>query len=114
MDYNRVVKDLNGKSESEFLAAIEKDFELAKAAGRHKPTRKGEFAMYLKGTWYILGAKPALLNITDPVERLDVSILQKHLLSPVLGIDDPRTSKRIDFVGGIRGIGRAGKTGELG
>jgi uncharacterized protein (DUF1015 family) len=60
--------------------------------------------MYLKGIWYTLRAKPALLNIDDPVERLDVSILQKHLLSPVLGIDDPRTSKRIDFVGGIRGL----------
>jgi uncharacterized protein (DUF1015 family) len=104
MDYSRVVKDLNGKSEPEFLASIRKNFEVAQAAGRHTPTRKGEFGMYLKGTWYTLRAKPALLNIDDPVERLDVSILQKHLLSPVLGIDDPRTSKRIDFVGGIRGL----------
>jgi uncharacterized protein (DUF1015 family) len=105
MDYNRVVKDLNGKGTSEFLTEIQKQFELAKATGRHKPARKGEFGMYLKGEWYILSAKPALLNIADPVERLDVSILQKYILSPVLGIDDPRTSKRIDFVGGIRGLG---------
>ena len=104
MGYSRVVKDLNGKSAPEFLASIRKNFEVAQAAGRYTPTRKGAFAMYLKGIWYTLRAKPALLNIDDPVERLDVSILQKHLLSPVLGIDDPRTSKRIDFVGGIRGL----------
>jgi uncharacterized protein (DUF1015 family) len=104
MDYNRVVKDLNGKSEPEFLASLSGNFDVAQAAGRHTPARKGEFGMYLKGTWYILHAAPALLNIPDPVERLDVSILQKHLLSPVLGIEDPRTSKRIDFVGGIRGL----------
>jgi uncharacterized protein (DUF1015 family) len=104
MGYSRVVKDLNGKSEPEFLASIRKNFEVAQAAGRYTPTRKGAFGMYLKGTWYTLRAMPALLNIDDPVERLDVSILQKHLLSPVLGIDDPRTSKRIDFVGGIRGL----------
>ena len=61
--------------------------------------------MYLRGTWYVLRAPAALLSVPDPVERLDVSILQKHLLAPVLGIDDPRTSKRIDFVGGIRGLG---------
>jgi len=60
--------------------------------------------MYLQGTWYILRAKPPLLSVPDPVERLDVSILQKYVLTPVLGIDDPRTSKRVDFVGGIRGL----------
>jgi uncharacterized protein (DUF1015 family) len=104
MDYNRVVKDLNGKSDTEFLAAITNSFEVTKAAGRLKPSRKGEFGMYIKGTWYVLHAKPSLLDTTDPVEGLDVSLLQKYLLSPVLGIDDPRTSKRIDFVGGIRGL----------
>ena len=104
MDYNRVVKDLNGKSEPEFLESVRKNFEVAQAAGRHKPTRKGDFGMYLRDTWYILRAQPALVHTSDPVEGLDVSILQKHLLSPVLGIDDPRTSKRIDFVGGIRGL----------
>jgi uncharacterized protein (DUF1015 family) len=104
MDYNRVVKDLNGKSDTEFLASLRKGFEVVQARGRHKPARKGEFGMYLKGTWYILRALPALLNTHDPVEGLDVSILQKHLLTPLLGIDDPRTSKRIDFVGGIRGL----------
>ena len=104
MGYSRVVKDLNGKSEPEFLASIQTHFDVAQAAGRCKPTRKGEFTMYLRGTWYTLRAKPAVVNIPDPVEGLDVSILQKHLLSPILGIDDPRTSKRIDFVGGIRGL----------
>jgi uncharacterized protein (DUF1015 family) len=104
MDYNRLVKDLNGRSESEFLAGLQRDFTVAKAPQRYKPAHKGEFGMYLHGTWYVLHAAPALLNLTDPVERLDVSILQQHLLSPLLGIDDPRTSKRIDFVGGIRGL----------
>ncbi len=104
MDYNRVVKDLNGKSESEFLVEIQEHFTVTGAPGRHKPAQKGEYGMYLNGTWHILRAMPALLNVADPVERLDVSILQKYLLSPVLGIDDPRTSKRIDFVGGIRGL----------
>jgi len=104
MDYNRVVKDLNGKSEPEFLAGIQEHFTVTRAPGRHTPVQKGEYGMYLNGAWHVLRAVPALLNVADPVERLDVSILQKYLLSPVLGIDDPRTSKRIDFVGGIRGL----------
>lgn len=103
LDYNRVVKDLNGRSETEVLWLQDK-FTATRVTGRHKPVRKGEFGMYLQGAWYVLQAKPAVLNIADPVGRLDVSILQQHVLSPVLGIDDPRTSKRIDFVGGIRGL----------
>jgi uncharacterized protein (DUF1015 family) len=104
MDYNRVVKDLNGRSEPEFLAAIKQKFGVEKTPGQLKPSRKGEFGMYLGGSWYALHAQQDLLKTPDPVERLDVSILQKYLLSPILGIDDPRTSKRIDFVGGIRGL----------
>jgi len=104
LDYNRVVKDLNGKTAGQVLTEIGKSFDVAPAGGRHKPAQKGEYGMYLQGTWYILRAKVPLMSVPDPVERLDVSILQKHVLTPVLGIDDPRTSKRVDFVGGIRGL----------
>jgi len=104
MDYNRVVKDLGGKSEEEFLKAVAKHFTVVRKTGRTKPTRKGDYGMYLHGAWYLLSAPPALLAHHDPVEKLDVSILQKVLLQPILGIDDPRTNKRIDFVGGIRGL----------
>jgi len=104
LDYNRVVKDLNGKSAAQALTEIATHFDVTPATTRHKPARKGEYGMYLQGTWYMLRAKTALLSVPDPVERLDVSILQKHLLAPILGIDDPRTSKRVDFVGGIRGL----------
>ncbi|MBK7258562.1 MAG: DUF1015 domain-containing protein [Ignavibacteriae bacterium] len=109
MDYNRVVKDLNGRTEEAFFAELRKVFSVAPAATQHRPARKGEYGMYMKGRWYILTAPSSLTSIADPVERLDVSILQKYLLAPVLGIDDPRTSKRIDFVGGIRGLGELEK-----
>ncbi len=109
MDYNRVVKDLNGRTREQFLAEIGKLFTVKPASAQHRPTAKGEFGMYMNGQWYILTAPASLTAVADPVERLDVSILQKHLLSPVLGIDDPRTSKRIDFVGGIRGLGELEK-----
>jgi uncharacterized protein (DUF1015 family) len=104
MDYNRVVKDLCGRTPERFLEETGKIFSVREAPDRGKPSRKGEFRMYLKGTWYVVEADPALIADPDPVERLDVSILQKRLLGPVLGIEDPRTSKRIDFVGGIRGL----------
>ena len=104
LDYNRVVKDLNGKDTGQVLTEIATNFDVTPATTRRKPARKGEYGMYLQGTWYILRAKTALVSVPDPVERLDVSILQKHLLSPIFGIDDPRTSKRVDFVGGIRGL----------
>jgi uncharacterized protein (DUF1015 family) len=105
MDYNRVVKDLNGRTAEQFMAEIGKVFSVAPATTQHRPTKKGEYGMYMGKKWYVLNAPASLTGIADPVERLDVSILQKHLLAPVLGIDDPRTSKRIDFVGGIRGLG---------
>ncbi len=104
MDYNRVVKDLLGKTVEQFLDAIRGSFSIRQEKERVRPGKKGEYGMYVKGTWYLLTAKPALLAHPDPVETLDVSILQKHLLAPILGIDDQRTSKRIDSVGGIRGL----------
>jgi uncharacterized protein (DUF1015 family) len=104
MDYNRVVKDLNGMAIATFLAAIRRHFSVQDAPGQLHPSKKGEYGMYLAGRWYVLNANPALTGSQDPVERLDVAILQKYLLAEVLGIDDPRTSKRIDFIGGIRGL----------
>jgi len=105
-DYNRLVKDFNGLSEDEFLNKLRISFDVEKASGIVKPSRKHEFGMFTKsGVWYRLRAKEGKWNESDPVERLDVSILQNLLLNPILGIDDPRTNKRIDFVGGIRGLG---------
>ncbi|HEX7573201.1 MAG TPA: DUF1015 family protein [Bacteroidota bacterium] len=104
MDYNRTVKDLNGLDVREFLARIGKIFDVTEGPHPAWPSRKGEYGMYIKDTWYTLRAPGDLLADPDPVERLDVSILQKEILGPILGIDDPRTSKRIDFVGGIRGL----------
>jgi uncharacterized protein (DUF1015 family) len=105
MDYNRVVKDLNGRSPGAFLAELGKRFTVVPSNGQVRPASKGRFGMYTDGTWYELQAPAGMLSAPDPVERLDVSILQRELLCPVLGIDDPRTSKRVDFVGGIRGLG---------
>jgi uncharacterized protein (DUF1015 family) len=104
MDYNRTVKDLNGLEVGEFIARIGKIFDVTEGPHPAWPSRKGEYGMYVKGTWYTLRAPGDLLADPDPVERLDVSILQKEILGPILGIDDPRTSKRVDFVGGIRGL----------
>ncbi len=106
LDYNRVVKDLNGLSEEEFLNKIGEKFEVKPLpAGRQfKPDRPHTFGMYLKGRWYKLTARPGTFNPDDPVGRLDVTILQKNVLEPILGITDPRKDKRIDFVGGIRGL----------
>lgn len=104
MDYNRIVKDLNGLEVGGFLARIGKTFDVTDGPHPAWPSRKGEFGMYVKDTWYTLRAPGDLLADPDPVARLDVSILQKEILGPILGIDDPRTSKRIDFVGGIRGL----------
>jgi len=104
MPYNRVVTDLNGLGEEEFLAAVEEIFEVEFVGDRAvAPDRKGTFGMYLGGGWYRLTAKPERMS-DDPVDGLDVSVLQNDLLSPVLGIGDPRTDKRIDFIGGIRGL----------
>lgn len=103
MDYNRVVKDLNGLSPEAFLAKVKDKFEVAVAPHRN-PQAPTTFGMYLGGTWYELKARPGSFPASDPVRGLDVSILQENLLGPILGIDDPRTNTRIDFVGGIRGM----------
>ena len=105
MDYNRTVKDLNGLSEEEFLEKVKDNFDIADISDEAvKPAKKGQVTMYLSDKWYTLNAKTDLLEITDPVKSLDVSLLQDYLLGPVLGIGDPRTDKRIDFIGGIRGL----------
>ncbi|MBO5458839.1 MAG: DUF1015 domain-containing protein [Lachnospira sp.] len=104
LDYNRVIKDLNGYSEEEFISRLKKCFEVETSASQVKPAKRGEFGMYLGSRWYRLTAKPEILS-EDPVDGLDVSLLQNNVLTPILGIDDPKTDKRIDFVGGIRGIG---------
>ena len=105
LDYNRLVKDLNGLSNDEFLKRIEENFDLKASPSQVRPRKKGEFGMYLGKQWYTLNVHEALLIDSDPVRSLDVSILQANLLDPVLGVKDPRTDKRIDFVGGIRGLG---------
>jgi uncharacterized protein (DUF1015 family) len=103
MDYNRVVKDLNGLSADEFLARIGNCYAVAPACGAVKPSCPGEVGLYLPGRWFRLNVDPKLF-VADPVARLDVSLLSEHLLGPVLGITDLRRDKRIDFVGGIRGL----------
>ena len=104
MDYNRVVNDLNVHDEKEFINAVSKFFEVEKTEGRCKPSDKHTFGMYLNKQWYLLRAKADIINEDDPVERLDVSILQNYLLDAVLGIKNPKTDDRIDFIGGIRGL----------
>lgn len=104
LDYNRTVKDLNGRSLTQFLEEIGKNFIVEKAEGQVRPEKKGTFGMYTEGQWYHLTAKPELFEGKDAVGNLDVSVLQDYLLGPVLGIGDPRTDQRIDFIGGIRGL----------
>ena len=104
LDYNRTVKDLNGRSLEKFLEEIRKNFIVEKAEGQVRPEKKGTFGMYTEGQWYHLTAKPELFEGKDAVGSLDVSVLQDYLLGPVLGIGDPRTDQRIDFIGGIRGL----------
>ena len=105
LDYNRVVKDLNGLDAAAFLTRIGKYFTVEKMGqSPYRPTEKGTFGMYLEDEWYCLSAKEEIKS-EDAVEGLDVSLLQNDLLDPVLGIKDPKTDKRIDFVGGIRGLG---------
>ena len=104
MDYNRVVKDLNGRSSQEFIDEISKCFEVEKVSAQYHPEKKHTFGMFLDNEWYRLTAKSDIVDETDPVARLDVSILQDNLLCPVLGIENPKTDDRIDFIGGIRGL----------
>lgn len=106
IDYNRLVKDLNGMDEDVFLKALGQSFEIELVGDPiWKPSRLHEFSMYLSGKWYKLTAKEGTFNDDDPIGVLDVTILSEHILKPLLGIEDLRTSQRIDFVGGIRGLG---------
>lgn len=104
MDYNRSVTDLNGLTVPEFLEKIKENFEVEKASGQVRSQEKGTFGMYLEDGWYVLKAKENLYEGKDAVARLDVAVLQDYLLNPVLGIQDPRTDERIEFIGGIRGL----------
>lgn len=105
MPYNRTVKDLNGMTKEEFLNKVAENFEIIKkGTDPFSPTEKATFGMFLDGTWYCLIAKDTIKENKDPVAALDVSILQDYLLQPILGIQDPRIDKRIDFIGGIRGL----------
>ena len=104
LDYNRVVKDLNGYSKDQFIIEVAKAFLVEEMGeGPYKPIEKATLGMYLEGVWYKLKAKDEICS-TDPVEGLDVALLQNHILTPILNIKDIRTDKRIDFVGGIRGL----------
>ena len=102
LSYNRVVKDLNEGCKAELFHKISTNFEYEEAE-KKVPEKTQQFCMYIAGKWYLLKAKEGSFNKGDPVESLDVSILQNNLLDPVFGIKDPRKDKRIDFVGGIRG-----------
>lgn len=102
--YNRTVKDLNGLTKDEFLRKVEAKFEISKCAKPVEPEEKHTFGMYLEKQWYLLKAKKGTFNENDIIEQLDVSILQNNLLNPILGIDNPRTSDRIEFIGGVRGL----------
>lgn len=103
LDYNRVVRDLNGYTEGELLEKIAEDFVVTPLKERKKPERKGQMTMYLKENWYLLEPKEKQRK-TDPVADLDVSLLYDRILAPILGIGDPKTDARIDFVGGVRGL----------
>ena len=109
LDYNRVVKDLNGLDEAELLARIGESFSVTESATPAKPDQPRTFGMYVGGKWYALKLRDDLVPENDPVGRLDVSLLQTNLIEPLLGISDPRTDDRIDFVGGIRGLGELEK-----
>jgi uncharacterized protein (DUF1015 family) len=110
IDYNRVVKDLNGLTAHQFLEELEKNFDVKeKGTEIYKPNKLHNFSMYLEGKWYSLTAKKGTYDDHDPIAVLDVTILSKHMLDNILGIKDLRTSQRIDFVGGIRGLGELSK-----
>lgn len=106
LDYNRVIRDLNGLSDDEFLLAVAKNFDVElKGEGIYKPQQLHEFSLYLDGKWYALNAKPGTYDDSDPIGVLDVDISSRLILDAILGITDLRSSERIDFVGGLRGLG---------
>ena len=109
LDYNRLIKDLNGLSPEELLTKLGESFTVEAHDGAVRPAKRHGFGMYLDGKWYSLTLKDGIADESDPVGSLDVSLLQKLVISRIFGIDDPRTDKRIDFVGGIRGLGELEK-----
>ena len=105
LDYNRVVADLNGMSDEDFLTALEQDFEVkVRGAEPYAPERMHQFSLYLNHQWYSLDARPGTFDATDPIGVLDVDISSRLILDKLLGITDLRSSKRVDFVGGLRGL----------
>ena len=106
--YNRVIKDLNGLTDEEFFERLSPSF-IVSESDRKTPAEHGEICMYMNGKWHILRFAVNYVREPDPIERLDVSILQDYILAPILGIDDPRTNRRIGFIGGARGTGELGK-----
>jgi uncharacterized protein (DUF1015 family) len=103
LDYNRVVKDLNGRTPEQFVAELGKSFTVAPSSAPVRPASAHEYGMYLGGRWYKLAARPELVP-SDPIGRLPITVLTRNLIEPLLGIKDPRTDKRIDFIGGARGL----------
>jgi uncharacterized protein (DUF1015 family) len=115
LPYNRVLKDLNGLTAPQLLEKLDAVFIIRDhEEGAVKPGRKHELGLYLAGRWHTLNFRPQFAATRDPIERLDVTLLQKYVLAPLFGIDDPRTSKRINFVGGIRGTAELEKLVDAG
>lgn len=104
MDYNRVVKDTNGLTKEQLMERLKEKFVVTKSDVQVKPSKKHTFGMFIDEEWYLLEAREGIYNKEDPIDSLDVAILQNNILTPILGIEDVRTSDRIDFIGGIRGI----------
>ncbi|HEY5217191.1 MAG TPA: DUF1015 domain-containing protein, partial [Pseudolabrys sp.] len=114
LDYNRVVRDLNGQSAEQFIAALRERFEVTASDTPVRPTSSHEYGMFLDGGWYRLRARPDLVPKDDPIGRLPITVLTRNVIEPLLGIKDPRTDKRIDFVGGARGLAGLEKRGSSG
>ena len=104
MDYNRVVKDTNGLTKEQLIEKLSDKFIITRSETQVKPSKKHTFGMFIEDEWYLLAAKDGIFDKEDPIDSLDVAILQNNVLTPILGIEDVRTSDRIDFIGGIRGI----------
>ena len=105
LDYNRVLRDLNGRSSEALIAELRKRFSVEASHGPVRPAAAGEFGMYLAGRWYKLTIRPDLIPGNDPIGRLPITLLTRNVIEPLFGITDPRTDKRIDFIGGGRGLG---------
>jgi uncharacterized protein (DUF1015 family) len=104
LDYNRVVKDLNGRSAEQFLSQLRKSFTVTASETPFRPASSHDYGMYLAGRWYKLAIRPDLVPANDPIGRLPITLLTRNVIEPLLGIKDPRTDKRIDFIGGARGL----------